>query len=215
MKAVLLDIDGTLVDSNDAHAKAWQKALGESGLDISFEVLRRCIGMGGDHMLPRIVGVTGESDAGKKISKRRGEIFREEFLPDLKILPGAKELLEKLRSLELTLVIATSASEKDGSAILEKFGLDKLVDHVTNSSDADKSKPDPDIVLAALKKAKLHASDAVMLGDTPYDIEAAVRAGVTAYAFTSGGWKPNELTGAKNVFSGPAEMTTWLEKNEI
>ncbi len=206
MKAVLLDIDGTLVDSNDAHAGAWRKALLEQGFDIEFGVLRRCIGMGGDHMLPRIAGLTKDSALGKKISERRGEIFREEFLPDLKLLNGAKELLEKLLEKKLTLVIATSASSKDGSAILKKFGLDELVHHVTNSSDADKSKPDPDIVLAALKKANLDPSDAVMLGDTPYDIEAAVRAGVVAYAFTSGGWRPEELTGAKKVFSGPADM---------
>lgn len=210
MKAVLFDVDGTLVESNEAHAKSWEQAFKQSGLNIPYRVIKPCIGMGGDHLLPRLAGIQSESEQGKALSKLRGEIFRREYLPHLKALPGADKLLKRFGDLGYEIVIATSASKEDGDAILKKFGFNQLVDNVTNSSDADRSKPDPDLIKAALKKAGVNASEAVMIGDTPYDVEASVRAGVKAIAFTSGGWKAEELSGAERVFSGPEELANHL-----
>lgn len=210
IKAVLFDVDGTLVESNEAHAKSWEDAFKRSGLNIPYRVIKPCIGMGGDHLLPRLAGIQSESEKGRALSKLRGEIFRRDYLPHLKPLPGADKLLKRLGELGYKLVIATSASKEDGSAILKKFGFDHLVDNVTNSSDADNSKPEPDLIKEALRKAGVDASEAIMVGDTPYDVEAAVRAGVKAIAFTSGGWKAEELSGAERVFSGPEELANQL-----
>src|SRR5438132_14386227 len=111
-RSVLLDIDGTLVDSNDAHAHAWVEALAEFGHHVSFERIRSLIGMGGDNLLPTAIGLESDSPDGKAMSKRRTEIFKEKYLPTLKPTPGARELLVKMRESGLKLVIATSAKEE-------------------------------------------------------------------------------------------------------
>src|SRR4051812_48155226 len=108
---VLLDIDGTLVDSNDAHARAWVRALTEAGLAVEFATVRRSIGKGGDKLLPEVSGIDAESDRGKAVSKRRGEIFRTEYLPRLKPFPGAKELLGRMKQAGLDLAVASSSKE--------------------------------------------------------------------------------------------------------
>lgn len=205
-RAVLLDIDGTLIDSNDAHANAWVDAGREFGLDIEYERVRWLIGMGGDRVLPRLTGLEEESEEGAKVLERRGEIFRERYLPALRPTPGAKELLRRLQEDELTLVVATSASEKDLGPLLRQAGLESLIDDSTNADEAEASKPAPDIVEAALEKAGVPPEHAVMLGDTPYDIEAAARAGVACIAVTSGGWSEQELAAAVEVYAHPAAL---------
>ena len=205
-KAVLLDIDGTLIDSNDAHANAWVDVGKEFGHDIQFERVRWLIGMGGDKVLPELTGLDSESDLGKKILDRRGEIFREQYLPTLKPFKHTRELLERIASDGVKLVVATSASEEDLKGLLKQAGIEDLIDKAANSDDAEESKPAPDIVEAALKRGKVKPSEAIMLGDTPYDIGAATRAGVPVVAFTSGGWEAEELRGAVAVYGGPAEL---------
>ena len=206
VQAVLLDIDGTLIDSNDAHAHAWVDVGREFGLDIEYERVRWLIGMGGDRVLPRLTGLEEESEQGAKVLERRGEIFRGRYLPQLRPTPGARELLEHLQAEGLTLVVATSASAKDLGPLLRQAGLELLIDDATNADEAEHSKPAPDIVEAALEKAGVPPGHAVMLGDTPYDIEAAARAGVACIAVTSGGWSADELAAAAEVYAHPAAL---------
>lgn len=206
LRGVLLDVDGTLIDSNRAHASAWRDTLLEFGRDVPVETILPLIGMGGDKLLPRLLDVEAESERGKAFSERRGEVFRERYVPHLRTTPGAKDLIRRLRDAGYRLIIATSAKEEEMNAMLEQVGLDDLITRRTTSDDAEHSKPDPDIIQAALRKAGLRATEAIMIGDTPYDIEAAARAGVPAIAFESGGWSRDGLRGALAVYADPAHL---------
>jgi HAD superfamily hydrolase (TIGR01509 family) len=211
ISAILLDVDGTLVDSNDAHADAWVKAFNESGITVPFSDVRRCIGMGGDKLMPKVSGIQEDSPRGAAIAKRRGEIFTREFLPLLRPFEGARDLVAAIKERGYAVVAASSASTKDLKALLAIARADALMDDATSSDDAEDSKPDPDIIHAALEKAKASPSAAVMIGDTPYDIEAARRAGVRAIAFRCGGWQDADLKGAIAIYDGPWELLTYID----
>jgi phosphoglycolate phosphatase-like HAD superfamily hydrolase len=213
IRAVLLDVDGTLIDSNDAHAHAWVEAGRELGHPIEFERVRWLIGMGGDRVLPELTGLTEASDAGKRLLERRGEIFRTRYLPRLTTFPGALELLRRMGEDGLRLVVATSASQADMHALLAQGGIDELIADATNSDDAAASKPAPDIVTAALARARAPAGNALMLGDTPYDVEAASRAGVRCIALTCGGWSAEELHGAAEIYADPAALLAAYDRS--
>ena len=214
VRAVILDIDGTLIDTNDAHAHAWVDACAELGHEIAFGQVRPLIGMGGDKVLPKLTGLEEESDEGTKIKERRGEIFRERYLSSCRPFPGARELLERMTEDGLTLAVATSASKDDMGALLKTIGVDDLIDARTSSSDADESKPDPDIVQAALKSASAGANEAVMLGDTPYDVEAAGRAGVPTIALRCGGWwKDEDFRDAAEIYDDPADLLAKYDRS--
>ena len=200
LKAVLLDIDGTLLDSNDAHARAWTDALTEAGHDVAFERVRRLIGKGGDKLLPEVTGIDIESGEGKRLDQRRSEIFRTQFMPHLRPIPGARALLERMHQDGLRLVAATSASEHEMQPLLEKTGAAHLFFQATSSDEADRSKPDPDIIHAALRTAGCAPAAALFLGDTPYDVEAAGRAGVRVVGVRSGGWRDEDLRGAIAIY---------------
>jgi HAD superfamily hydrolase (TIGR01509 family) len=206
IRAVLLDVDGTLIDSNDAHAQAWVDVLAEFGYELEFERVRWLIGKGGDRVLPELTGLEEESEQGERILERRGEIFRQQYLPSLNAVGGAVELVERLRSEGMKLVVATSASEKDLDALLKQVGLESLKEDATNSDDAESSKPAPDIIEAAVEQAGYSASEVVLIGDTPYDVEAAARAGVRTIGVCSGGWTADELSGAAEVYDDAADL---------
>ncbi|MEO8624458.1 MAG: HAD family hydrolase, partial [bacterium] len=174
LQAALLDIDGTLIASNDAHTRAWIGALAEHGYVVTFEQVRPLIGMGGDKLLPKLVGLDAHSDDAKRIFDTRADLFARE-LPGLEPTPGARDLLALLRNEGLELVVATSAQEREVQAMLQQAGLADLIQAAASADDADESKPDPDIVRAALRKARRYASQGILIGDTPYDIEAATR----------------------------------------
>ena len=206
MSCAIFDVDGTLVDSNDAHADAWADAFAEHGVKIDRALVRRCIGMGGDKLMPRVSGIQEESAAGQRISSRRAEIFKTRYLQTVRAFPRVPDLLARLKNEGLTLAVATSARRSELGALLEKTGAERFFDAFTSSDDADESKPDPDIVTAALQKGHCDRLSSVMIGDTPYDIEAAHRAGVRAIAVRSGGWDTPDLRGAVDVFEDVAEM---------
>jgi HAD superfamily hydrolase (TIGR01509 family) len=204
--AVILDVDGTLVDSNDAHAQAWVAAFNESGIDASYDRVRRSIGMGGDKLMPHVAGIAADSPEGKRISTRRGEIFRDEYLPHLEAFPRVRELVERFAADGHAVVIASSAQADELESLLKVARIDDLITTSASSSDARRSKPDPDIVHAALQRSGADPQRAIMLGDTPYDVEAALRAGIAIVAVESGGWHAGELAGAVEVHPGAAEI---------
>ncbi len=214
-RAVLLDVDGTLVDSNDAHAQSWVAALGEHGRQVPFEEIRRLIGMGGDKLLPAVTGLADDSAEGRALKKARAAIFCFRYLPGLRAFPGARGLLQRLRDDGIALVVATSSEKDVLDRVLETAGLADLLPLRTSSSDAENSKPDPDIIGAALEQAGCSAREAVMLGDTPYDIEAAERLGVPVVAFRCGGWQDADLAGALAIYDGPADLLARLDDSPL
>ncbi|MEO5897081.1 MAG: HAD family hydrolase [Vicinamibacterales bacterium] len=206
MRTVILDIDGTLVDSNDAHAHAWLAAFAESGITVDYAKVRNSIGMGGDKLMPAVAGIDSDSPEGKKISTRRGEIFKETYLPALRPFPSVRELLLRLIKDGYALAVASSAKEEELQPLLECAGVTDLIPHRASSDDAEHSKPDPDIVQAALRESGCRPQDAIMLGDTPYDIEAAAGAGVRIVGLESGGWSREGLDGAIAVHKNATDL---------
>jgi HAD superfamily hydrolase (TIGR01509 family) len=204
--AVLLDIDGTLVNSNGAHAAAWSDALATLGRYHPPEEIRPLIGKGGDKLLRKLASLDDESGEGKQIAQARVEIFKTVYLPTLTPTPGAAALIAWLLESHLAVVVATSANEGEVKALLTICGGQALVKGATTSDDAERSKPDPDILVAALEKSGASPDRAVMIGDTPYDIEAASRAGLATIAFRCGGWDDAKLQGAIAVYDDPRQL---------
>ena len=204
--AVVLDVDGTLVDSNDAHARAWVDAFTEAGVHVDYERVRRSIGMGGDKLMPHVSGISEDSPEGSRISRRRGEIFTSRYLPQIRPFPRVRNLLERFAQDGFTIVVASSAKDDELQALLERAGVEHLIAASTSSDDAEHSKPDPDIVRAALKRSRAKAEAAVMLGDTPYDVEAALRTGIAIVGVESGGWGRGDLRGAAAVYASVEDL---------
>jgi HAD superfamily hydrolase (TIGR01509 family) len=204
--AFLFDVDGTLIDSNAAHAETWAQAIREHGTPCTPGQVRPLIGMGGDKLLPAIARIDAESAGGRAIGARKKELF-ESRLPGLIATRGARNLLAHLREANKMLVIATSADEEEMTALLDQAGVGDLIPRRTSKDDAERSKPDPDIVRAALARANVGADRACMIGDTPYDIEAARRTGIAAIALRCGGhWSDAELAGAIAIYDDPAAL---------
>jgi phosphoglycolate phosphatase-like HAD superfamily hydrolase len=205
-ETVLLDVDGTLIGSNAAHAEAWTQALREHGVRVDIGEIRPLIGMGADKLLPAVASVSEGSTLGQAIGRRKKAIF-ETFLPDLRPTLGARPLLEYLLERGTHLVIATSAGDREMEALLERAGVDDLLPQRASKDDASESKPDPDIVQAALARSNARLESAVIIGDTPYDIEAATRAGIRAIALRCGGhWSDEDLREAVAIFDDPAAL---------
>jgi HAD superfamily hydrolase (TIGR01509 family) len=213
--AILFDVDGTLVDSNDAHARAWVEAFAVYAVHVDYAHVRRCIGMGGDKLMPEVSALREDTPKGKAISDSRREIFKQKYLPRVKPFPGARDLVAALKARGLTLVAASSAKKDELEPLLAIAGAGALLDAATSSDDAEESKPDPDIVQAALKQAKTRPEHAIMIGDTPYDVEAAGRAGVRVIAFRSGGWNDPDLKGAVAIYDGPADLLAHLSESPL
>jgi HAD superfamily hydrolase (TIGR01509 family) len=206
--AIAFDVDGTLIDSNGAHAEAWARALTEHGFPHETAAIRALIGMGSDKLLPRVAGLEVESPRGQAILARKKALF-DERLPHLQPTRGARALVTFLRERGRRLVVATSADDQEMDAILAQAGVADLIERRTSSDDAERSKPDPDIVRAALARVQADARDAVLIGDTPYDIEAARRAGVDAIVLRCGGhWTDADLSGAIAIFDDPHDLLT-------
>jgi phosphoglycolate phosphatase-like HAD superfamily hydrolase len=212
---LLVDIDGTLVDSNDAHALAWVDAFASHGRNVPFERVRPLIGMGGDKLLAEVASLSESSAEGSAISDARKRIFKSEYMARLKPTRGGKRFTQWLIDAPFTVVIATSARKDEVRDLLSVCGGEAFLDSATTSDDADHSKPDPDIVVAALHKAQVPADRVLMIGDTPYDIEAATRAGVGTVAFRCGGWSDEDLRGALAIYDDPADLLDHLDHSPL
>ena len=211
----MLDVDGTLVDSNDAHATAWVEALAQYGYDVSFEEIRKAIGMGGDNLLPTVVGLDKDSPEGQRISKTRDKLFMDNYLPKLAPFPKVREMVQRMKDSGLKLAIASSSSSEQLDALLKVAQVDDLVETHVSSSEAKNSKPDPDIVQVALKKLGLPADAAVLLGDTPYDISSAHKAGAGAIALRCGGFDDGDLKGALAIYDSPADLLAHFDESPL
>lgn len=212
IEGVLFDIDGTLVESNDAHARAWVDAFSQFGWQMSFYQIKWMIGMGGDKLLAHLVpAMSDEGGIGKVIASRRKKIFLDQYAPLLKPTPGSRALVQCLKDKGFKLVIATSAKSQELQTLLKKAEVDGLFDEATTASDVNQSKPDPDVVQSALKQIGLPPEKVLMVGDTPYDVQAAERAGVGVVAVRSGGWDDESLEGAVAIYDNPGDILAHLD----
>lgn len=206
LRAVFFDIDGTLLDSNDAHAHAWLDALRGLGRNVPFERIRDRIGKGGDKLLLEVAGIDVDGVDGRTVTASRRAIFQAHYLSDLAPIRGGRALVERVRSRGMSAVTVTSATSAEITQLLTEAAVADLMDLVVTSDDADKSKPDPDLIEVALQKLGIAPREAVMIGDTPYDVIAAKRAGVPCVAVRSGGWSTRDLEGAAHIYDGPADV---------
>jgi HAD superfamily hydrolase (TIGR01509 family) len=208
---LLLDIDGTLVDSNDAHARAWVDAFAETGFDVEFAAVRPLIGMGADRLLPALdPALSDHTEPGSTISRRHGEIFSERYLARLRPTAGARALIAELHRRGVRCAIATSAKAEEVQALLRIAGVADLIETRSSKQDAATSKPAPDIVEAALAKSGADRAEAALLGDTKYDVAAARNAGIGAIAVRCGGSSDADLADADAIYDDPAALLSAL-----
>ena len=207
LSGVLLDLDGTFVLSVDFHARAWVDAFAEHGYEVAFDRVRPLIGMGGDRVIPQLVPeLNDEEPPGKDISDRRKALILERDMPRMQAAPGARALAERMRGDGLRLVVVSSATNEEIEGLLRIAEIADLIDETTSAMDAESSKPAPDAVQAALDKAGLRPDEVLMLGDTPYDIESAAKAGVGVIAVRSGGFPDETLETALAIYDDPAHL---------
>lgn len=208
-KAALLDVDGTLVDTNYHHALAWWRAFCRHGVTLPVWRIHRHVGMGGDQLVPALVpGLDDERHL--EIEEARGEEYAR-LLPEVRPLEGAHELIADLKERGHTVVLASSSPQDELDHYLELLDARGVADAWTTKDDVEATKPAPDLVVAALEKAG--GGEAVMIGDTPWDIEAARRAGIPTVCVITGGYSEQELrdAGAAGVFDGVDELRRSLD----
>jgi HAD superfamily hydrolase (TIGR01509 family) len=197
LKAVIFDIDGTLVDSVDLHALAWQKAFAHFGREIPFQDVRRQIGKGGDQLMPVFLKQDEVDQFGDRLEEYRGELFRRAYLPKVRAFPGVRALFERLKADGKRIALASSAKKDELAAYERIAGIEDLVDAETSADDVEKSKPHPDIFAVALDRlGKMVPTMAIIIGDSPYDAEAARKIGLRAIGLLSGGFPEAELRAA-------------------
>jgi HAD superfamily hydrolase (TIGR01549 family) len=218
IKAVIFDIDGTLVDSVDLHARAWQEAFKQFGKEIPFEQVRHQIGKGGDQLMPVFFSEEELEEFGDEMEKYRGELFKRDYLPQVRAFPQVRELFQKIRDEGLRLALASSAKEEELKAYQKIANVEDLVEEETSADDADKSKPHPDIFEAALERlGDVEAREAVVVGDTPYDAEAAGKINLRTIGVLCGGFAEAELkaAGCVQIYKDPSDLLARYEETII
>ena len=208
--ALIFDIDGTLVDSNELHVDAWNRAFRHFGKEFPREALRAQIGKGSDQYLPEFLTPEEIKRFGKELDQCRSQLFRKEYLPRVRRFPNVRELFQRVRDDDKRIVIASSGKEEDTKYYIEDLlKIDDLIEGYTCADGADRSKPAPDIFTAALDKlGEMSPSDAITVGDTRFDIEAAARTGMATIGLLCGGTAESVLrdTGAIAIYRDPADM---------
>jgi HAD superfamily hydrolase (TIGR01549 family) len=210
MRAFIFDLDGTLVDSNELHVDSWDRAFRHFGKQFSREALRAQIGKGSDQYLPEFLTPEEIKRFGKELDEYRSQLFREEYLPRVRPFPKVRELFQRIRDDGKRIVLATSGKEEDTKYYVEKLlKIDDLIEGYTSADDANRSKPAPDIFTAALEKlGDVSAAEAINVGDTRFDIQAAAKVGLRTIALLCGGTAENILrrSGAIAVYRDPADL---------
>jgi len=209
MLAFIFDIDGTLVDSNELHVDSWDRAFRRFGKQFPREKLRAQIGKGSDQYLPEFLTPDEIERFGKELDDYRSELFKKEYLPKVRPFPKVRELFQRIRDDNKRIVLSTSGKKADTKSYVDLLKIDNLIDGYISGDDADNSKPAPDIFTASLKKlGGISPVDALTVGDTRFDIEAARKVGLNTIAFLCGGTPESVLrhAGAIGICRDPADF---------
>ena len=211
----MCDIDGTLVESNWIHAAAWKEAFEVADLTVDLEEIRRQIGKGGDELIPVFVPWWKREAVKKPLEAYRKQLFLTKYLNQVKPFPGVRALFLRMKEQGIRISLASSADQEQLEAYKKIADIEDLVEENTSADDADKSKPHPDIFQASLGKLKLKPNDVLALGDTPYDVEAAGKAGIWTVGVTTGGWSKQDLkfAGCVEVYKDVAEILANFESS--
>lgn len=214
IRAAIFDVDGTLIDSNDAHVESWDRAFRKFGKGFLKEELRAQIGKGSDKYLPEFLNSEELTTLGPKIDKYRSQLYQTEYLPRVQPFPRVRELLARVKRDGKRIALASSGKGKELSAYKTKAQIEDLIDEQTTADDADESKPAPDIFEASLKKLKVDSpNEVVVIGDTRFDVEAAEKLGLRTIALLCGGTDEQTLrkAGAAEIYRDPADLLAQYE----
>ena len=218
IRAVIFDVDGTLVDTNDLHTASWVEALRHFGHEIPFETVRRQMGKGGDQLMPAVLPREVVERQGEEIEAYRGDLFKRDYLPKAKAFPGVPALLRRVRDAGQRVVLASSSKADEVERYKEIAGIAGLTDAETTKDDAERSKPSPDIFRAALEKiAPIPPEEAVVVGDSPFDAEAAGKLGLRAVGLLCGGFPEDELrrAGFVALYRDPADLLANYDRSPL
>ncbi|USI71915.1 HAD family hydrolase [Sphingomonas morindae] len=215
IRALLFDIDGTLIDSNERHVDAWGLAFREAGRPQELDAIRAQIGKGGDQLMPALL--PDEPALHTPIAERQGAIFADLYLPHVRPFPGAAELVRAVAARGRAVVLASSAKRAELDVYLDRLALRDVVTATTSSDEVEASKPAPDIFAAALAAVGVAPEEALAIGDTPYDVEAAARSGVATVALLSGPFDEEALraAGAIALYADAAALLAGLEESPL
>ena len=214
--AVLFDVDGTLVDSSYLHTLAWWQACRQAGYDVPMASLHRCVGMGGDKILAKLLPADRDWAEDSAIMASHAAVFAT-FWPALRPLDGARDLLARCHGTGLAVALASSARERDLEVLRATIGADEFIDAATSAADAKDSKPAPDILVAALDAVGAAAADTVYVGDAVWDVYAAGKLSIPTIGLTCGGTSEAELrdAGAVEIYTSPRELLENLPHSAI
>ena len=217
-KAIIFDVDGTLVDTVDLHAASWAETLRHFGRDVTHEEVRRQIGKGGDQLMPVFLPPEVVERRGEEIESFRKDLYMREYIGKARPFPGVPELFRRIRAAGQRVVLASSAKGEELEHYKRLAGIAELLDGATSADDAERSKPFPDIFLAALDRlSPIGAAEAVVVGDTPYDAEAAMKAGIRPVGVLCGGFPEAELraAGCLAIYRDPAELLARYDRSPL
>jgi HAD superfamily hydrolase (TIGR01509 family) len=218
IKAAIFDVDGTLVDSNNLHAEAWREAFQHYGKAVHFDDVFPHMGKGADQLMPVFLSDEELQKFGPDLERLRSDLFTHDYLPGAEPFPKVRELFERLKCEGLRIALASSAKDAELDAQQKNLKIEDLVDAVTSADDAECSKPHPDIFQAALARLDgVAPEEAIVVGDTPYDAQAAARAGMSAIGLLSGGFSEEALrsSGMIDVYRDIADLLEHYEESPL
>jgi HAD superfamily hydrolase (TIGR01549 family) len=217
-KAVIFDIDGTLVDSVDLHARAWQEAFHKFGHEIPFHEVRQQIGKGGDQLMPVFLSEDELQRVGDELEEYRSRLFKRKYLPQVRAFPAVRDLFERIRADGKQIALASSAKGDELAAYKKLAQIADLIEEETSADDAARSKPHPDIFAAVLEKLRHPTSaEVLVVGDTPYDAEAAGKLGLQTVGVLCGGFPEIQLrrAGCIAIYRNPADLLANYEASPL
>lgn len=212
IEGILLDVDGTLVDSNDIHAECWLEAFAKFGKDYQWDVIRNQMGKGGDLLVPDMLQAREMRKFGKELQQDRSKLFKEKYLPRVQPFPWVRTCLEELHGLGIKLALASSSDEEEVEYYTGLLGVRDLLAGTTSKNDAEFSKPSPEIFRAALERTGSSEERTLTAGDTPYDIIASHRIPLPVAAVLSGGFGRTTLSKAEFLFTDVRELVTKIDE---